>query len=226
MSISSSTVPPQAVSRSQRAVWLKRLYRWHWISSALALTGWLLFAITGFTLNHAASLEALPKTQHYEAQLPADLLAGVQALRDDLLANAASGQTEAVPLPAQVRLWLNQQWHLELPVAAAEWSQREVNISLPRPGGDGWLRINLRKGLAEYESTDKGWLAYLNDLHKGHETGTVWRWFLDLFSLTVLVAAVTGLFILKLHAPQRALVWPLVGLGLALPLLLAVLFIH
>src|SRR4051812_14498701 len=38
---------------ASRAVWLKNLHQWHWISSALCLLGMFLFSITGITLNHA-----------------------------------------------------------------------------------------------------------------------------------------------------------------------------
>ena len=37
---------------------------------------------------------------------------------------------------------------------------------------------------------------------------------------------ITGLFLLHLHARQRRMTWPLVGLGLLIPLLLALLLIH
>ena len=47
----------------------------------------------------------------------------------------------------------------------------EVYLSLPRPGGDAWLRLNLADGEIEYERTDRGWLSYFNDLHKGRHTG-------------------------------------------------------
>ena len=40
------------------------------------------------------------------------------------------------------------------------------------------------------------------------------------------VFSVTGLLILKMHAANRPSTWPMVGLGLVLPLLLALLFIH
>jgi hypothetical protein len=40
------------------------------------------------------------------------------------------------------------------------------------------------------------------------------------------VFSVTGLVILKLHATHRPTTWPLVGAGLVIPLLLAILFIH
>ena len=48
------------------------------------------------------------------------------------------------------------------------------------------------------------------------------RW----FALACLIFSVTGLFLLKLHAGGRMATWPLVGAGLVVPLLLAILFIH
>ncbi len=47
-----------------------------------------------------------------------------------------------------------------------------------------------------------------------------------MFALACLVFSVTGLFLLKLHAAGRVATWPLVGLGLVVPLLLVILFIH
>ena len=58
---------------SNRSIWLRRLLTWHWISSALALFGMLLFAITGITLNHAGQIPATPEVQTIEAVLPSSL---------------------------------------------------------------------------------------------------------------------------------------------------------
>ena len=41
-----------------------------------------------------------------------------------------------------------------------------------------------------------------------------------------MVFTVTGPFLLQLHARQRRMTWPYVGLGLLVPVLLALLFIH
>ena len=49
-----------ATGKSRKAFWLKQLHMWHWMSSAVSLIGLLLFAVTGFTLNHAADIEATP----------------------------------------------------------------------------------------------------------------------------------------------------------------------
>ena len=48
------------------------------------------------------------------------------------------------------------------------------------------------------------------------------------FSLPVacLVFALTGLALLVLHARNRRMTWPLVSLGLLIPLILALIFIH
>ncbi len=86
--------------------------------------------------------------------------------------------------------------------------------------------MSLGDGEVEYERTDRGWISYLNDLHKGRHTGAAWSWFIDIFAAAALVFSITGLFILKMHAGNRPFTWPMVGMGLVIPVLLALLFIH
>lgn len=212
-----ATAADRTVGVQRRAYWLKTLHQWHWISAALCLIGMLLFSATGITLNHAAQIKATPEVQTIKGTLPAELLAPLRA-------QAATG--EPAPLPMPLREWLSAQWSIRVGERVAEWSGDEVYLSLPRPGGDAWLNIQLDDGALEYERTDRGWISYFNDLHKGRNTGVAWSWFIDLFAIACLVFSVTGLFLLKLHAAQRGMTWPLVGLGLLLPLLLALLFIH
>ena len=205
----------------RRAYWLKTLHEWHWVSSALCLIGMVLFSITGITLNHAADIEAKPKVVNRTAMLPPELLREVAA---DL--PAAKSRQDKAELPQAFQSWLRERWDVETQGRAAEWSNEEIYLSLPRPGGDAWLRLGLRDGELEYERTDRGWLSYFNDLHKGRNTGAAWSWFIDIFAAAALVFAVTGLLILKMHAGNRPFTWPMVGMGLVLPLLLALLFIH
>jgi hypothetical protein len=150
-----------------------------------------------------------------------------EGLRASLESQAsARGAEKTSLLPVELRRWLAAELALEVDQRAAEWSADEIYLPMPRAGGDAWLRLSLSDGEVEYENTDRGWISYLNDLHKGRHTGVAWSWFIDVFALACLVFSITGLFILKMHAANRAATWPMVGLGLLIPTLLALLFIH
>lgn len=199
-----------------RSAWLRRLLTWHWVSSALALSGMLLFAATGITLNHAGQISVVPDVQTQEAQLPA-------GLRERLSDLAAAPPAE---LPDELRHWLQREQDIHPGVSPPEWSEYEFYLSMPRPGGDAWLSIDLASGELLYEVTDRGWVAYLNDLHKGRNTGTAWVWFIDILAAACVVFCLTGFAVLFMHARERPSVWPVTGLGILVPLLLASLLVH
>lgn len=204
------------IARQQRrGFWLRTLHQWHWISAAVCLVGMLLFAVTGVTLNHAAQIEAKPRVQRIEGILPPALLA--------TLASRSEGNGR---LPQPVSDWLLATHAIVAGNRPAEWSEEEVYVSMPGPGRDAWLSIQRADGALEYERTERGAIAWLNDLHKGRNTGTAWGWFIDVFALACIVFTATGLFLLQMHARQRRSTWPLVALGMLVPLLLALLFIH
>ncbi|WP_398472109.1 PepSY-associated TM helix domain-containing protein [Tardiphaga sp.] len=206
----------KAAQKRRRALLLKQLYQWHWMSSAVCLIGMILFAITGITLNHAAQIEGRPKVTLREARLPQELLS---ALRK-------TSTTSQEPLPAMVSQWLSREMRIDTSGRDTEWSAKEIYIALPRPGGDAWATIDLSTGDITHEATSRGWIAYLNDLHKGRHTGASWRWFIDLFSVAAVIFSVTGLLLLQLHATRRPATWPVVGIGFALPVLLLIFFVH
>jgi uncharacterized protein len=211
----SRTPKTPKLTLGSRAFWLQQMRQWHWISAAVCLIGMLLFSFTGITLNHASQIEAKAHVTVRTARLPDALLAQVKT---------ESGAAKR-PVPAALREWVATQLAVQVGDREAEWSD-EVYVSLPRPGGDAWLSIDLAGGEARYERTDRGWIAYLNDLHKGRHTGAAWSWFLDLFAVACVVFCLTGLVLLWLMAGQRRSTWPLVVAGLVIPLLLAILFIH
>ena len=206
---------PDLASRQRRGYWLRTLHQWHWISAAVCLVGMLLFSITGITLNHAAGIEAKPEVVTVHGAVPASILSTLPARSEG---NA--------PLPPALRDWLRREHGSVAGRREAEWSEGEIYLSMPGPGSDAWLSIQRGDGALEYEHTDRGTLAWLNDLHKGRNAGTAWSWFIDVFAVACIVFTATGLFLLQLHARQRRSTWPLVGLGLLVPLLLALLFIH
>lgn len=201
------------VNKKRKAFWLKQLHQWHWITSALCLISLLLFSITGITLNHASAISADPAIREQVASLPAPLL-------EEL------GLHQAGALPVAVRNWLDREMQIRVGDKAAEWSAGEVYLALPRPGGDAWLAIDLDDGAVLAEQTDRGWIAFFNDLHKGRHTGIAWSWFIDIFAVASLLFALTGLGLMMLHAKRRPATWPVTLAGLVLPWLLIVVFMH
>lgn len=207
-----------ALPGARRALWLKQLHQWHWISSAICLMAMLLFSITGFTLNHAAQIEAKPVVTRLKAELPPPLQAQLKAFAEE------HADLE-VPLPSEIADWAGRAFPVDLRGKRAEWTEEDAYVALPRPGGDAWLRI-AADGSAEYEATSRGWISWLNDMHKGRNTGPVWSWFIDIFAIACLVFCITGFLILKYHAANRPSTWPVIGFGIVLPALIALLFVH
>ena len=200
----------------RRAALMRQMVQWHWISAAVCLIGMLMFAVTGVTLNHAGAIEARPVTVESEGRLP-----------PALTAVAKNAQTDQGALPDEIRVWLSDEMGVKAPKKApVEWTDAEGYVALPRPGGDGWVTFDADSGAVVHETTNRGLLAYLNDLHKGRNTGLAWSLFLDVFSVGCVVFCLTGLILLQLHAHARKITWPLVGLGLIAPLVLILLFIH
>jgi hypothetical protein len=216
--VAEHTRPAAKVTRHKpkfRAWWMKQLISWHWISAAVSLAGMLLFAATGITLNHASSITAKPHIVDGHTSLPPHLL--------HLLRIAPAGDA---PLPDAVADYLTPRLHLDARGRSAEWSDDEVYVAMPGPGRDAWITITRATGTVSSEITDRGWISYLNDLHKGRNTGAVWFWFIDVFAAACVLFSLTGLLLLQLHARRRPLTWPIVILGIALPAVLAIIFIH
>ena len=211
----SAAVLQKPKKRKWRGWWLKQLHTWHWISAAVSLVGMMLFAITGLTLNHAASISASPNT----VQKSGLLAPGLRPLLAHPEANDA-------PLPPRVAEAVERAVDLDPAGRPGEWSDGEVYVAMPRPGGDAWVSIDRASGAITSERTDRGWVSYLNDLHKGRNAGSAWFWFIDAFAVACIVFTLTGLLLLQLHARHRPSPWPLVAAGFLLPAAIAVFFLH
>ena len=183
------------------------------MSSAICLVGMVLFALTGITLNHAGDIEADPVTISRNATMPASVL--------ERLRGRNSG-----PVPRAPAAWLHDNLGINVNRRATEWTADELYVALPRPGGDGWVSVDLRNGAVLYEDTGRGWISYLNDLHKGRDTGAAWSWFIDIFAVACVVFCLTGLLLLQLHARKRRSTWPIVAAGVVIPTFLLIFAMH
>lgn len=191
------------------------MHQWHWISAGVCLAALLLFSITGVTLNHADAISAQPRVDKHEARLP-----------EGLRAQLAGEHAAADAAPAEITDWIEREFNLSTRDAAAEWSDEELYLSAPGPGRDAWLSIDRETGAAKSEATDRGWVAYFNDLHKGRNTGLVWMVFIDVVAAACLFFSITGLVLLVIQAKQRKSTWPLVLGGMTIVVALMIFFAH
>ncbi|MET4575593.1 PepSY-associated TM helix domain-containing protein [Ottowia thiooxydans] len=206
----------RAKEAGKRSFWLRQLHTWHWISAAISLAAMLMFAVTGITLNHAASLSANPSKHVQRAVLSADLRAVLEAMADSATDSA----------PPELARWASETFAINISGLPAEAGPDEVFVGIPMPGGEGALVIDRTDANATYTVTKRGWVAYFNDLHKGRNAGVVWSWFIDGMAVSCVVFTLTGFALLWMHGRTRPLTWPLTGLSLLAPILIALLFVH
>ena len=192
----------------------RTMHLWHWISAAVCFAALILFTVTGITLNHASAIGSTPEVQTGAARAPAPVLAAV-----------APGVSES-GAPSPVVDWVKREFGIAVGNAGAEWSEEELYLSAPGPGRDAWVSIDRASGAAKYETTDRGWVAYFNDLHKGRNTGLVWTIFIDVVAAAVLFFALTGMVLLWIQARQRKSTWPLITGGVGLVVALMIFFAH
>jgi uncharacterized protein len=186
----------------------------HWMSAAICLAALLLFSITGITLNHASAISGTPVVTTREAQLPTPL------------SGLIAGSDRQIRLPEPLADWLASEFDIDAANASVEWSEDELYISAPGPGRDAWVSVDRATGAAKFERTERGWMAYFNDLHKGRNTGLVWWIFIDVVAAACLFFSITGLILLQIQARQRKSTWPLIGGGVAIVILLMIFFAH
>ena len=152
------------------------------------------------------------------AVMPPDILA--------LIGEAPAGRREGDRCPRRWRTGSTKETGAQVSRRTGEWSDDEVYVGMPKPGGDAWLSIDRETGDVIFEDTDRGAISFLNDLHKGRNTGPVWFWFLDIFSVAAILFCITGLVLLWMHAPRRPPTWFIVGAGLVVPAMIAVFLVH
>lgn len=195
--------------------WSNQFRQWHWISSALILALMLLFAVTGLTLNNPDWFEGEPVTETRDIELSAQL-------NDALLSHeseTALGAELAAELANETGVSISSD-------AAPVIEYEEALFDLSGPGVDASLTVDLTSNIAFYERIDNGIIAKLNDLHKGRDTGFVWGLLIDITAIVSCIFCISGLGLLVLNAKARASTWPLTSLGLIVPLIAYILFVH
>lgn len=183
-----------------------RWIRWlHIYGSMLGLAATLLFAVTGLTLNHADWFEsAEPTVRTGDGDVPLALLAP---------------DVDKLAVAEQLRA----RHGLRGSVTEFAIDEGQCLVVWKGPGYSADATIERKSGRYHLEEARRGWVAVIDDLHKGRDCGPVWSLVVDASAVVLAFLSATGLWLLFYLKKRRrnGLLTALVG---TLVLLLAFAF--
>lgn len=193
--------------------WARRLHIY--ISMALLLVV-LFFAITGITLNRPhLFVSQSPDVIEQQLSIPTALLGSEKGRfvpdRSALITYLAK-HSNVSGTPSAIDIFTD--------VDSDELLEGEISLDYKGPGYNATVFIDMTTAKATIESTHYGVIAVLNDLHKGRNSGEVWRWFIDITALLMVMFVLTGVCLLipKKKTFHTSLKW--MGLGSVISLLI------
>lgn len=184
----------------------------HIYSSMVMLFIMLFFTLTGITLNHPTWFSSSEPAQLIEADLPASLLDQIQHQLD-------LGQEEAVDtlqLAMPLLHWIRDTYRVQGQELRLEWDAEEqfMIADIQQPGGYSIAEFNLAAGTLMLERKDASLIHQLNDLHKGRNTGDLWRGFIDVSAVILLLFTLSGFWLLLPQKKRRRRAFSVSGVGL------------
>jgi uncharacterized protein len=200
---------------------LVRLALWlHIYVSMFGLAAVLFFSVTGVTLNHPDWFGNLERRSQADGQVelrwlhvaPTSSPAGGGGTTDASGPDAEPDYTREVA-KLDVVEFLRKANHVRGALADFRVDENECSVSFKGPGYAADAFIDRASGHYNLIETSHGFVAVINDLHKGRDTGPVWSAVVDISAVVLTIISLTGLillFFLKLRR-RPGLVIALVG---------------
>jgi len=175
----------------------------HSYTSMLMLVIMLFFTVTGITLNHRDWFESATEAEALSLTVPAHL--------------SGLDKWQLTPLDQAhlLRKWLVSEHGIYGSKVAYEWEAEEqfLIIDIKRPGGYSIVEADIEAGEVLVEHQQYGVIATLNDLHMGRYSGDVWRAFIDISALLMLVFTLTGMWLVLPQKKKRNKLFAISALG-------------
>lgn len=153
--------------------------RWlHIYLSLVSFTIVFFFAATGITLNHQEWFSGQQKTARYKGTMDAAWLRGPHIAKLEIAERLRSSHK----LSGAVKDF------------RADGSQ--VSVSFKGPGYAADAFIDRQTGAYDVTETRMGFAAIVNDLHKGRDSGEVWKAVIDISAALMCLVSLTGLLLI------------------------------
>lgn len=181
--------------------WFAKWSRWlHIYLSMFSFVIVLFFSATGLTLNH---LDWFPETEH------------VVEAKGHMNPLWMQGDTSKIPKLAIVE-YLRSSHQVKGLVNDFRIDAEECSVSFQGPGYTADVFIERSSGNYTISQTSLGFVAWMNDLHKGRDTSATWKWVIDASAIFLLVISLSGLILLVFLKKKRnyGIFWLILGAAL------------
>lgn len=159
--------------------------RWvHIYLSLFSFATLLFFAVTGITLNHTSWIEGQQKVEQLKGKLPLDWVHLDSTYVKEL----------------KVVEYLRNNYSIKAPLSDFITEATECAVSFKGPGYSADVFVDRETGQFQLTVTQSGFIAILNDLHKGRDTGATWSWVIDISAALMILVSLSGfamIFFLK-----------------------------
>jgi Uncharacterized protein conserved in bacteria len=139
------------------------------------------FALTGITLNHATFFTGEPQ---------------VTVQRVDGLPDLPLDEDGIIADSPELAQFLREEFGLSRSVVELDAVGDVLFVDYRAPGRSGLLEIDVATGTAQYEFTNYGLIATLNDLHKARDTDVLWKWLIDISGVLLVLFSIAGFILL------------------------------
>jgi len=185
----------------------------HIYSSMVMLFIMLFFTLTGITLNHPDWFRSSEPAQLIETDIPVSLLHQTQQLlaqQDDV------SQVNTLLLAVPLLDWIRDSHQVQGQELRLDWDADEQFLvaDIQQPGGYSIAEFDLAAGTLMLERKDASLIHQLNDLHKGRNTGDLWRGFIDVSAVILLLFTLSGFWLLLPQKKRRRRAFSVSGVGL------------
>jgi len=169
---------------------LAKVSRWlHIYGSMSAFAVVFFFAVTGFTLNHPQWFEGQQTSATHKGGLDASW---------------TNSPSEAGVKRLEIVEHLRTTHGIQGALTQFRVDDRECTLTFKGPGYAADAIVERRTGQYELSETRMGFVAVVNDLHKGRDAGVLWRWFVDLAAGLLVFVSLTGLVLIWFVHRHRA----------------------
>ena len=163
--------------------WKRRLAKYsRWLHIYASMTSFVVvffFAVTGWTLNHASWFDR-ERTSRGAGTL------------DPRWTNTGTADVAKLEIVEAIRTT----HHAGGAVTDFRVDGDQLSVTFKGPGYAADAVIDRKSGKYELTQTSLGLVAVANDLHKGRDTGNVWRAVIDVSAALLTFISLTGLLLL------------------------------